>query len=98
MTRGDVAQPPRPDPGHRRLDAFVGTWHTEGELKARSSGPAVKFHATDTCEWLPGGFFLVHRWDAHMPDGEFKGVEIIGYDASSQTYPMHAFDSWGNTV
>ena len=33
-----------------------------------------------------------------MPDGEFKGVEIIGYDASSQTYPMHAFDSWGNTA
>jgi hypothetical protein len=83
--------------GVQRLEAFVGTWNTEGEIRASSSGPAAKIHATDTYEWLPGGFFLVHRWDAHMPDGNTQGIEIIGYDASSETYPMHSFDSQGNT-
>ncbi len=65
-------------------------------MKTDPSGPPVTFHAIDTYEWLPGGFFLIHRWDAHMPDGDTKGVEIIGYDASRKTYPMHSFDDQGN--
>jgi hypothetical protein len=79
MMTSDTASPPRPGPEHKRLDAFVGTWKTEGEIRAR-----------------PGRFFLIHRWDAHMPDGNTKGIEIIGYDASSKTYPMYSFDSEGN--
>jgi Protein of unknown function (DUF1579) len=96
MTTSDTVSPPRPGPEHKRLDAFVGTWKTEGEIRASPSGSAVMIHATDTYEWLPGRFFLIHRWDAHMPDGNTKGIEIIGYDASSKTYPMHSFDSEGN--
>lgn len=96
MTAGDTAQPPRPGPEQKRLEAFVGTWNTQGEIRGGDSGPAAKFHATDTYEWLPGGFFLVHRWDAHMPDGNTQGIEIIGYDASSKAYTMHTFDSQGN--
>jgi hypothetical protein len=88
-----MAEQPVPGPGHQRLGAFVGTWATEGEITA---GPPGKVKATDTYEWLPGGFFLLHRWDAHMPDGRTQGVEIIGYDAASQTYPMYSFDSAGN--
>lgn len=97
MTESDTAQPSGPSPEHKRLEAFVGTWRTEGEIRASSSGPAARFHATDVYEWLPGGFFLVHRWDAHMPDGETKGIEIIGYDGASRTYLMHFFDNQGNT-
>ena len=96
MAESDIAQPSRAGPEHKRLDAFVGTWHTEGEIRASSSGPAARVHATDVYEWLPGGFFLIHRWDAHMPDGDTQGIEIIGYDGASSTYPMHSFDSQGN--
>lgn len=80
----------------QHLEAFVGQWRTEGEVLATDSGPFARFHAKDTYEWLPGGFFLVHRWDAHLPDGESQGIEIIGYDAETRTYPMHTYDNQGN--
>lgn len=89
-------QSPGPDPALKRLDVFVGKWNTEGQIRAAPPNPAVKISGTDIYEWLPGGFFLVHRVDVRMGDEEVKAVEIIGYDASSQTYPMHSFDNKGN--
>ena len=86
----------KPTPEHKRLDPFVGTWRTEGEVLATSSSPAATFRATDIYEWLAGGFFLIHRFDAQMPDGETKGIEIIGFDDASGTYPMTSFDNHGS--
>jgi hypothetical protein len=79
-----------------RLDVFVGVWDTEGEMITGPSGPQVKFTATDTYEWMPGGHFLLHRFDAHMPAGRVQGTEIIGYSQESGDYPMHSVDSRGN--
>jgi len=31
-----------------------------------------------------------------MGDEEMRAIEIIGYDASANTYPTYAFDSQGN--
>jgi Protein of unknown function (DUF1579) len=85
-----------PGPEHRRLEAFVGSWDTEGTIWANPSGPGLGFRAIDRYEWVPGGFFVLHRWDAHMPDGRTQGVEILGYDAARATYTVHSFDSAGN--
>lgn len=81
-----------------RLNQFLGTWDTEGEMKSSAPGQSAKFQATDTYEWLPGGHFLLHRFDASMPDGRVQGIEIIGYSRESDSYPMHSFDSTGNTT
>ena len=78
-----------------RLNAFSGHWDTEGEMKANPSGPSTRFKATDTYEWLAGGHFLLHRFDADMPDGNVQGVEIIGYNQEGKFYSMHSFDSFG---
>lgn len=91
-------QPPKPEPALKHLDAFVGKWNTEGEIKASPHGPAGKIIGTDTYEWFPGGFFLVHRVDVRIGDQKNESIEIIGYDASYQTYPMHSFDNLGNSV
>jgi len=79
-----------------RLNVFVGTWKTEGEMRSTPSAKHVGFTAADTYEWLPGGYFLMHRFDADMPDGNVKGIEVIGYSPESMTYPMYSFDSMGN--
>jgi len=84
-------------PEHRRLEPFIGKWKTEGIIKATPVAPGVPFHAVDTYEWVPGGFFVLHRWDANMPDGRTQGVEILGYDAARATYTVQSFDSVGNT-
>lgn len=77
------------------LAPFVGTWHTTGTVLATSA----PYTATDTYEWLPGGHFLMHRWDAAMPDGRSQGIEIIGLDAADGAkeghYTMQSFDSTG---
>lgn len=78
------------------LNSFVGIWETAGEVRSDPSGPAVKFKAGDSYEWLPGGYFLFHRFDAEMPGGKVVGIEIIGYDKDKDAYTMHAFDSQGN--
>lgn len=91
------AQVPSPGPELKRLGAFIGTWNTEGEIRASSGGPPIRIRATDHYEWLPGKFFLVHRWDADMPDGKTQGIEIIGYNEANRNYPMYSFDSQGNT-
>jgi hypothetical protein len=96
MTESSTPQT-RPGAGHRRLDAFVGTWRTEGVIRAGEHGPESTFTATDRYEWMPGGFFLLHHVSAHMGDGELTALEVIGYDAATGTYPMRSFDSMGNT-
>ncbi|MGV3680602.1 MAG: hypothetical protein ACO1PM_12870 [Acidovorax sp.] len=79
----------------QNLAPFVGAWHTTGTVVATSAA----YTATDTYEWLPGGHFLVHRWDAAMPDGRSQGIEIIGADAADGAkeghYTMQSFDSTG---
>ncbi|GKU76599.1 DUF1579 family protein [Paenibacillus sp. L3-i20] len=88
--------PSKPDPALTRLNVFIGKWNTEGQIKVSPSGPAAKLKATDTYEWLPGGFFLIHHVDGYMGDEEVKTVEIIGYDTISQTYFTHSYDNRGN--
>jgi hypothetical protein len=80
-----------------RLNPFVGEWNTEGEMKSHASEQSEKFKATDTYEWLPGGHFLLHCYDADMPDGKVQGIEVIGYSRESDSYPMRSFDSTGNS-
>jgi hypothetical protein len=102
MTQSDSdkvsQQPPKPDAALKRLDAFVGKWITEGQIKESPFGPAGKLIGTDTYQWLAGGFFLIHRVDVRMGDQTNESIEMIGYDASNNTYPMHSFDSQGNSI
>ena len=45
---------------------------------------------------MPGGFFVLHTAYGRSGDIDVGGVEIIGYDAASQTYRTHFFDSQGH--
>ena len=86
----------------KRLDIFVGKWNVEGKSYAEGSSNAnlqassVEMKFVQTCEWLSGSFFLVNRWDGHVGKSIFNGMEVIGYDAESQTYISRFFDNVGN--
>lgn len=82
--------------GLERLNSFVGTWKTNGIVKGDPSAPPAHFTALDTYEWLPGGHFLLHRFDADMPEGNVKGIEVIGFRKEDDSYPMRSYDSLGN--
>jgi hypothetical protein len=82
---------------HERLEVLVGRWSTEGWTRERPGSPRAKIDATDTYEWLPGGFALLHIVDAHVGDQKVRGAEIIGYDPARASYVTQYFGSDGPT-
>ena len=95
--------PARPEIGEaqRRLDVFVGKWHTEGTSFADGQKPddprasGVPWTSDEHYEWLPGGFFLLHQWNALAGTREFTGTEIIGHDEAAGGYFTRFFDNAG---
>jgi hypothetical protein len=69
-----------------RLEALVGRWRTQGWTLDATGEQAERIDALDTYEWLPGGFGLLHRVDAHVGETSVEGAEIIGYDAAREAY------------
>lgn len=88
---------PVPRPEYWPLDAFVGKWHTTGNMTAGDGKPDHEILGTDTYEWLPGGFFMMHKVDVIIGSEHVETTEIIGYDASTNNYMMHFFDNKGQS-
>ena len=95
VAAGVVDQAPTPRPEHRRLEALIGRWMTEGHTVASPDSASVKILASDVYEWMPGGFFVLHTAYGQIGDIGVGGVEIIGFDPASKTYRTHFFDSQG---
>ncbi len=76
---------------HRQLQAFVGAWRLEGRQLETEVGPAADITGVERFEWLSGGFFLTHHFHAHVGDGKAACLEIIGYDAGKDNYPVRTF-------
>lgn len=88
---------PRPDPALRRLEFLVGRWQVAGCLLAGSAGGSL--HGVATFEWLAGGFFLVHRWEARFCVGGNTvletGYEFYDYHPATRAYRAHFFNNLG---
>ena len=86
----------QPGPEHQLLEVFLSKWINEGSTVASADTPSVKILTSDVYERMPGRFFVLHTAYGRIGDLDVGGVEIIGYDAASQTYRTHFFDSQGN--
>ncbi len=94
-------QPPKPGPEHKWMDQFVARWIGEAEVKASPVHPghhAGKFTYTEDVEWAPGGFFQVMHYEDKGPEGEGKGLTIMGYNAKEKVYFSHTFDFTSGNV
>lgn len=83
-------QLPTPDPALKRLERFVGTWTLEGHF-AGSSDSNIKGQAS--YRWLPGGFFLEQQIHLDFMGLEIDSLELIGYDASTDTFPSTVYSN-----
>jgi hypothetical protein len=89
---GPPAGRPARTPGDlEALGALVGEWTLEASLPG--AGPSG-VGGRCTFEWMPGGQFLVQRWQVDDPNAP-DGVAIIGPDAERGGYVQHYFDSRG---
>jgi hypothetical protein len=87
----------QPTSAHTLMGALEGRWRTEGKTVVMKDSPSIAIAGTDTYEWLPGGFFMIHHVDVRMGQDEARTLEVIGYDVATNTYPTTFFDNQGNT-
>jgi hypothetical protein len=91
-----IAQGPKSPPEARKLEAWVGTWHYEGEAKASAMGPAAKFAGTQTGRMNGVGLEL----QGDEEKGQFGAVkwgELDVYDAAAKNYPFLGHQNDGTT-
>ena len=80
-------------PETQRLGALVGRWRSEGHIVG---DPAVPITGTDIYEWLPGGFFLLHRVDVMVGEQPVQALELIGeYNPATDAFLARAYDNLG---
>ncbi len=90
-----VADLPKPNPALKRLERLVGTWNIEGRtLDSKDNNVSGRV----TIDWLPGGFFLQQRGEIEVMGLKVHALEIVGYDASTDTFSSHVFSNMGEVV
>lgn len=78
------------------LQPFIGLWKTTGKVYSSANTAPGRINGTDIYEWLPGGFFMIHKVDVLMGTKQSRSLEIIGFDEERQVFTMHSFDDQGN--
>ncbi len=83
---------PKPGPEHKKLEYFLGTWKTEGEIKANGYVPAGKSVTTETYTLGAGGFSI----EVDRPEGPIPRTQgIQAYDSHAKVYTTFYVSSTG---
>jgi len=83
---------PKPGPESKKLEYFVGTWKTEGQIKPNEYVPAGKSVTTETFRLGPGGFSL----EFDRPEGQIPRTQgITAYDSHAKVYTTFYVSSAG---
>ena len=83
---------PKPGPEHKKLEYFLGTWKTEGEIKANEYVPAGKTVGTETATLGPGGFYVESRAEGGQLPTRFG---FMAYDSHAKVYTSYYASSVG---
>ena len=87
----------KPTAKHRALGVLAGKWITQGTIRATEYAAPSEMRAIDRYEWLPGGFFLLHKVDALIGSTVSQSIEVIGYDAKQACYVTRSYDDHGTS-
>ena len=101
MSSTHASQAPQHGAEHERLKVFLGKWHAEGfsfsqgQNKSEPRGKPEKWVSDETCEWLPGQFFMLQRWDAMTGTSPFKGLAILSHNGNTGAYMTRSYENRG---
>ena len=82
---------------HRALGVLAGKWITQGTIRAAEGAASAEMRAIDQYEWLPGGFFMLHKVDALIAGAVSQSIEVIGYDEAQACYVTRSYDDQGKS-
>ena len=93
----DHTDTPRPGAAHAKLARLAGTWRGKETLHPSPWAPeASQCESTLTARIAIDGFFLISDYEQRAGgDVTFRGHGVYGFDAQTQKYTMHWFDSTG---
>jgi hypothetical protein len=87
-------QTPQPTEEHRLLHKDVGTWDAEISMFSPVEGGApMKSKGSEKAELLPGGMWLISRFEGEMMGMPFSGIGTNGYDPIEKKYVGTWIDS-----
>ena len=93
-----MMQIPSPPPELKKVEYFVGTWKSEGEMKPGPMGPGGKMIMTEHNQWMDGGFFLTMQSEFTTGAmGSGSGMAFMGYDPGKKVYTYAEFNSMGES-
>jgi hypothetical protein len=79
-----------------RLNAFVGKWQGDGEMKFTNMDEPLKFSGTSETKWEGDNWYVVGRSVMRMKDfPETQGMEAWTYDVKAKKYRSFYVDSMG---
>ena len=87
-------QSPQPTPQHEVLKQDVGTWDATVKVWPNPGAEPITSHGTEKNELLPGGLWLVSRFEGEIAGMPFTGVGTTGYDPDEK----HYVGTWADTM
>lgn len=82
-----LAQAPARTPELQKLEAFVGTWTSEGKTEASPLAPAGSYKGTLKGEWGPGGFTVLRYDEQRDQSGNpQRAVLVLYYDSKAKAH------------
>jgi hypothetical protein len=92
-------EPMKPVPEHQKLNYFVGSWTSEGDLKPGPMGPGGKVTMNEDNQWMEGNFFVVIRSTFKITGmGNGTAIAFMGYDPQEKVYTYDEFNSMGEVT
>src|SRR2546423_3597874 len=88
-------QAPKPGPEHKKLEALIGSWTFEWDMKPSIFGPGGRVTGIERYQLMPGGFFVQMNREAKSPAGDLRTLIVFGYDPISMKHTGTLFDSSG---
>ena len=89
-----VAQPAAEQ---KRLDALLGKWRIEIDLKATPLSPATKASGTEECQRF-ANLHVVCRAEATGPAGTYSLMRTLSYVPAQKQFAAYTVDSLGSAL
>jgi hypothetical protein len=75
-----------PGPGHKALEDLVGNWKAEVKCWHEPGGQPQVSQGTAKTRWTLNGRFLEEEFQGEMMGKPFRGLSLMGYDNTKQTF------------
>jgi hypothetical protein len=87
----------QPGAEQKKLDALVGQWRIEIDVKPTATTAAGKASGTESCEWF-ADLHVVCRAEASGAGGVYRSMRTFSYLPATRRYVSYSIDSLGYAV